>query len=253
MSTAVENVNHSHGNKNYFSMTIRCRGAGQIRHLGRTQLKACSGLLHHPILSSHLISRLWRHWHTGRVPLPDIFIRGGRSETGTPSLLSFSARGVTAGTPLALLGRLPCPGKPCHGEGGSGSQPEELSCGRALAPTTRRIPAPSCESNWHSTCCRYRHRLFQNSCGPHTDSPLPITSAANQLAARFTAQCFPPWGMRLEKRGAKALPLAFSRAFTAASRRPFEKYSAVARDSFSALSKHSGSCVALHSRSPSQD
>lgn len=118
--------------------------------LGRTQLKACSGLLHHPILSSHLISRLWRHWHTARVPLPDIFIRGGLSWNGNSEPPLVSARGATAGTPLALLGRLPCPGKPRHGDGGSGSQPEELSCGRALAPTTRRIPAPSCESNWHS-------------------------------------------------------------------------------------------------------
>lgn len=76
--------------------------------------------------------------------------QGGPSWNGNSEPSLVSARGVTASTPLALLGRLPCSGKPCHGEGGSGSQPEELSCGRALAPTTRRIPAPSCESNWHS-------------------------------------------------------------------------------------------------------
>lgn len=83
-------------------------------------------------------------------PSPWHLHQGGLSWNGNSEPPLVSARGSTAGTPLALLGRLPCPGKPRHGDGGSGSQPEELSCGRALAPTTRRIPAPSCESNWHS-------------------------------------------------------------------------------------------------------
>ncbi len=110
---------------------------------GRTQLKVCSGLLHHPILSSHLISRLWRHLAHGSGPSPRHLHQGALAET---------VQGVAAGRPPALSGRLLRPGKPRRGEGDSSrcSQPEELSCGRALAPTTRHIPAPSCESNWHS-------------------------------------------------------------------------------------------------------
>lgn len=62
--------------------------------LGRTQLKACGGPLHHPILSSHQISRLWRHLARGSGPSPWHLHQGGRAATGT---LSFRHRASPPG------------------------------------------------------------------------------------------------------------------------------------------------------------
>ncbi len=100
-----------------------------------------------PLISSDL--QAVETFGTWLGPLSLTSSSGGPSRNGN-SLVS--VQGVAAGRPPALSGRLLCPGKPRRGEGDSSrcSQPEELSCGRALAPTTRHIPAPSCESNWHS-------------------------------------------------------------------------------------------------------
>lgn len=100
-----------------------------------------------PLISSDL--QAVETFGTWLGPLSLTSSSGGPSRNGN-SLVS--VQGVAAGRPPALSGRLLRPGKPRRGEGDSSrySQPEELSCGRALAPTTRHIPAPSCESNWHS-------------------------------------------------------------------------------------------------------